>query len=198
MTARLLLLVFAVLLGVGGCVQRVAAPPPQATPSVVGDLLGPNDVFEVRVLDEEGLSGDFRVGEDGTIVYPVLGRLPVAGRTANQLAEELTALLADGYLKHPQVAVFVREYNSSKVAVIGQVKAPGRYPYRSDMTIVQAIAEAGGMTDRAVQTTVVVTRREGDDEASYDVPFRDITLGRARDFRLVPGDVIVVAESAVK
>jgi protein involved in polysaccharide export with SLBB domain len=193
-----LLLIACVLAVATACETTPTRPPVVTAPAIVSDLLGPNDVFEVRVLGEEGLSGDFRVGEDGAVIYPVLGRLEVAGKTANDLAQTLSALLADGYLNHPEVAVFVREHNSSKVAVIGQVQAPGRYSYKTGLTIVEVIAEAGGTTDRALLSTITVTRRVEGEERSYEVPFRDITLGRAPDFRLIPGDVVVVAESAIK
>ena len=91
----------------------------------------------------------------------------------------------------------VKEFNSRKVSVIGQVRKPGRYGYHEGMTLVEAIAMAGGTTDSAVLRSIQVTRNQGD-AAVYEVPFRDITQGREPAFPLIPGDIIFVEESPVK
>ena len=191
---------FLLLMGpLSGCVTPSAVRTPTATvPDVPRDIVGPTDVFEVRVHLEESLSGTFRVDGNGTISYPLLGELEVAGLTATGISELIRERLADGYLREPHVSVFVQETNSRKITVIGEVKKPGRYVYKDDMTVVDAIAESGGTTDRAALNFVVVTRRTDGRETSFDVPFKDITLGRSDDFSLVPGDVVVVAESAVR
>ena len=165
---------------------------------VSADVLGPTDVFEVRVFPEDKLTGTYRVGSDGSIVYPLLGVVEVAGKTANQLALELQERLSTEFVKDAHVTVFVQEHNSAKVSIIGQVQKPGRYPYRTDLSLIEAVAEAGGPTDRAATAIVVVTRHYGGEEASYEVPFKDITLGRESDFPLLPGDVVVVPESAIR
>lgn len=195
---RLLVLVsIALSLLLGACTP----PPTQSSggtrPPDLPSTLGAEDVFTVRVYQEEELSGDFRVGPDGTVRYPLIGVVDVAGKTANEVAGLLQAGLADGYLRNPQVSVVVKEFNSRQISVIGEVKQPGRYPFFNGMTIVDAVAEAGGMSERAAMTSVHVTRNRGNEE-QFDVPFRDISLGRAPAFGLMPGDIIVVYESAVK
>lgn len=160
-------------------------------------ILGPEDVFTVSVYQEDDLSGDFRVDPDGTIRYPLLGAVSVSGKTANEVAALLQGGLAAGYLRNPQVSVVVKEFNSRQISVIGEVKEPGRYPFFNGMTIVDAVAEAGGTTERAALTSVHVTRTQGGEE-QFDVPFRDISLGRSPPFGLKPGDIVVVYESAVR
>lgn len=171
---------------------------PEPDPETLRDLMGPGDVFEVRVFEEESLTGSYRIEADGSFIYPFLGRLVVTGLTGSELAELIRQGLADGYMRSPQVTVFVEEYNSRKVSVIGEVRNPGRYAYRAGMTLVEAIAEAGGTTESAVVSTMRVTRRGDDEELSMEIPFKEITQGRVRDFPLAPGDIIFVAESAVK
>lgn len=167
-------------------------------PAAQRETLGPGDVIEVRVFEEEALTGTSRIEADGTFVYPLLGSVNAAGLTATALAEHLKERLADGYLRTPQVTVFVQEHNSRQVSVIGQVKRPGRYAYRSGMTLIEAIAEAGGTTDSAVLASMKVTRLVEGRELSADVPFKEITQGRVTDFALQAGDIVFVAESAVK
>jgi polysaccharide biosynthesis/export protein len=169
-----------------------------STPSSLREALGPGDVFEVRVLEEPTLTGNYRVEADGSFVYPLLGQMNASGKTATELAEAIRLGLAAGFMRTPQVNVFVLEFNSRKVSVLGQVHRPGRYAYQAGMTLVEAIAEAGGTTESAVVAAMRVTRHDEQGEVSIDVPFKEITQGGLTDFPLMPGDIIFVAESAVK
>ena len=169
-------------------------PRPDAAP----DVLGATDVFEVRVHLEAELSGDFRVDGDGTISYPLLGTLKVAGLSPSGVAALIRDGLADGYLLSPQVSVLVKEQNSRKVSVLGEVTRPGRYAYRDGMTLIEAIAEAGGTSISAVLSGVILTRQVEGKEYSVELPYRDITEGRAPDFSLAPGDIVLVPTSPVK
>ncbi len=167
-------------------------------PGSLRETLGPGDVFEVRVFEEESLTGTSRIEADGNFTYPLLGTVKAAGLTASELGKLLEERLADGYLRDPQVTVFVQEHNSRQVSVIGQVQKPGRYAYRIGMTLIEAIAEAGGTTNTAVLSTMRVTRLIDGKEVSADVPFKEITQGRMADFALQAGDMVFVAESAIK
>ena len=171
--------------------QQVEIPP---------SVLGVDDLLEVRVYLEESLTGSYRVDASGQIVFPLLGTLQVEGKTPAEVADEIDLGLRDGYLKDPQVSVSVAEFNSRKISVIGEVKSPGRYSYRDGMTIVEAIAEAGGTTPQALLASMQVNRRPPGEaeQIRYEVAFKEITQGRQADFPLLPGDVIVVQESAVK
>ena len=173
--------------------QKVELPVAKPAPTV----LGPEDVFEVMVYLEESLSGEYRLDSNGEFTFPLVGNLNLVGSTPSQAADLLSERLADGYLRNPQVSVTVKEFNSRKISVIGQVRKPGRYGYHEGMTLVEAIALAGGTTDSAVLRTIQVTRNQGETER-FEVPFKDITRGKAPPFALIPGDIVFVDESAVK
>jgi polysaccharide export outer membrane protein len=176
---------------VGTAIPTVEIPPA---------VLGADDVISVQVYLEEKLSGQHRIDTDGCIVLPLVGSLSVAGMTPPEVAQLVADKLRDGYLHDPKVSVSVVEFNSRKISVIGEVKSPGRYPYRDGMTLIQAIAEAGGTTPTAMLSSVLVTRAAQDSmqPRQFDVPYRRITMGRSPDFQLLPGDVVVVQESPVR
>jgi protein involved in polysaccharide export with SLBB domain len=170
-------------------------PVPRAAPAPT--VLGPEDVFRVQVYQQESLSGQYHLDSNGDFTYPLVGAVHLAGSTPTEAARILAERLSDGFLLDPQVSILVEEFNSRKVSVIGQVREPGRYGYREGLTLVEAIAMAGGTTDSAILRTIQVTRNRND-AARYEVPFKDITQGKAPAFMLEPGDIIFVDESAVK
>lgn len=141
-----------VLVGFVGlaCATTPTAPPenPSAVNVVPASTLGVGDVFEVRVFSEPELSGTYRIDSDGSIAMPLAGRVDVAGLTPNAISVALESLLAS-YLKSPQVSVFVTEFNSKKIYVLGEVKSPGTFVYETGMTVVQAITLAGGFDSLA-------------------------------------------------
>lgn len=156
--------------------------------------LGPGDVFEVRVHGEKDLSAEYRLAADGTINFPFIGKVKVVGRTPNQLAKEIESRLKDGYLVNPFVSVVVKEYNSKKIYVLGQVTKPGTFPYEGGMNIIQAITLAGGFTPMAKTNSVIVTRMENGVERRISVPAGKISEGLAPNFVLKPGDIVYVPE----
>jgi protein involved in polysaccharide export with SLBB domain len=162
----------------------------QDVPGPVDVTLGPADVFEVRVYGEPDLSGTYRVDVDGTIDFPLVGRLVVAGQVPSQIATLLTERLAQGYLKSPQVSILVKEYNSKKVTVIGQVQKPGTFPYLQRMSVVEAVSLAGGFTSLAAANDVVVRRGA----KTFTVRAADIAEGKGQNFYLEPGDTVLVPE----
>src|SRR6187455_3200348 len=114
-------------------------PPPVNRVGEVGsseDRIRIDDTFDVRVYGETELSGTFRVATDGTIDYPLAGRLQVTGLRTGEIQKLLITKLKDGYLKDPQIVVTIKDRNSKKVAVLGQVAHPGQVGYYPNMTIV--------------------------------------------------------------
>ena len=184
-----------------GCQHVVAvAPPEPSVPDghvapVAATTLGPGDVFEVRVFQEPDLSGIFRLAGDGSINFPLCGQLHLAGLSSTLATEQLTKCLSNGYLRSPQVSIFVREYNSKKIFVFGEVQKPGTFQYEDGMNIVQAITLAGGFAQRAAKNSTSVTRLLDGTERRVKVAVEDIGLGRAENFGLRPGDIIFVPES---
>ena len=166
----------------------------QAVELTPEERMGIDDVFEVRVLGEPDLSGAYRIAADGTIDYPFIGRVLVIGMRSGEVQELIAAKLADGYLKKPQVSLMVKEWNSRKVSVIGQVQKPGSVAYFTNMTIVDAIAAAGGFTGIASKNSVNLRREAKGSVQSKNYPVADISEGRAPNVVLLPGDILVVQE----
>lgn len=183
-------------LSAAACASRPRPPTGsiQAVDLAPEERLGIDDVFEVRVFAEPDLSGAYRISADGTIDFPLVGRLSVAGMRSGDIQELLTTKLKDGYLKNPQVSLMVKEWNSRKVSVIGQVQKPGAVAYFPNMTIVDAIAAAGGFTGIASKNAVTLRRESKGSVESRNCPVADISEGRAPNVVLRPGDILVVEE----
>jgi protein involved in polysaccharide export with SLBB domain len=193
---RTLLAVLAVL-AAAACSQRSRAPlpVPEAALQVGASTLGPGDVIEVRVYREQEISGVYQVGAEGDVVFPLCQRVVVGGLTPNGAADKFRECLAAGFMRDPQVTVLVREYNSKKVFVFGEVQKPGTFTYQDGMSVVQAVTLAGGFTRGASQNKTSVTRRVRGQEVKVRVNVQDIALGKAPNFTLEPGDIVYVPES---
>jgi polysaccharide export outer membrane protein len=157
--------------------------------------MGSGDLLEVRVFQESDLSGAYRVSPEGTIDFPLCGKVPMLGQTSSQAADALTQCLSQGFLRRPQVTVLIREYNSKKVFVFGEVQKPGTFPYDNEMSIIQAVTLAGGFTRQASKNNANVTRIVDGREVKIRVPVEDIGVGREKNFSLRPGDIVFVPES---
>jgi polysaccharide export outer membrane protein len=190
----------ALVVALAGCRSGGSTPPPAPRAELAREVaaastLGPGDVFEVRVYQEPELSGVYRVGPEGDITFPLCKRVLVGGLTAVATAEMLRGCLADGYLKNPQVSVLIKEYNSKKVFVFGEVQKPGTFIFEDRMSVIQAITLAGGFTKTAQQNNTSVTRLVGGQEVKIKVSVQDIALGKTPNVVLQPGDIVFVPES---
>jgi len=195
-------IIFVLVVSLNGCFlfgkSEPAPNPPQFIDlSTIGGstTLGPGDIFEVKVYGEPDLSGIFRVSSDGFVNFPLIGKIKVDGLPAIKVEEIIISRLKDGFLKDPQVSVFIKEYNSKKIFVFGEVQKPGTFIYEDNMTIIQAITIAGGFTKLADKNKVSVTRIENNEEKRIYLPVEDIGKGKERNFFLKPGDIIFVPES---
>jgi polysaccharide export outer membrane protein len=186
----------AALVSLAGCPRPPRNPTlPERAHDPVASTLGPGDLIEVRIFAEPELSGLYQVGAQSDLIFPLCRRVVVGGLTANGAAEKLRACLAEGFLRDPQVSVLVREFNSKKVFVFGEVQKPGTFPYQDGMSIIQAVTLAGGFTRTASQNSTSVTRRVDAQEVKVRVNVQDIALGKASNFLLEPGDIVYVPES---
>lgn len=156
--------------------------------------LGSGDLLEIRVFQEQELSGAFRLSPEGTIDYPLCGKVPLSGKTSSEAADAITECLKRTHV-NPQVSVLVREYTSKKVFVFGEVQKPGTFPYDENMNIIQAVTLAGGFTKLAARNSISVTRIVNNQEKKIRVPVEDIGVGREKNFLLQPGDIVFVPES---
>ncbi len=154
-----------------------------------------SDLIEVRIFDEPQLSGEFRVGPDGTVLLPLVGSIKIAGLTppaASLRVEE--QFRKEQILREPKVSVYVKQSNAKKIRVLGQVVRPGTYPYSDAMDVVEAITSAGGFTPFADPNDVDVIRLVGEETQRYHVRVRAISEGKEKSFPLQPGDTINVPE----
>jgi protein involved in polysaccharide export with SLBB domain len=165
-----------------------AAPAPDMT-------LGPGDTFEVAVYDEKELSGRYRVADDGSINFPLVGRVHVGGRGPTAVATAIQQALEEKrILRNPSVSIFVLEYTSKRINVVGAVQRPGSLAWTAGMGVVQAISVAGGLTPLAAGNDTIVTRQETGKPRRYKVSVRRITEGQEQDFVLQAGDTVYVPE----
>lgn len=176
---------------------QAALPPTSglSAQDLAAATLGSGDLFEVRVFQEPELSGVYQVGPQGDIIFPLCKRVVVSGLTANGAAERIRTCLSEGFMRNPQVSVLVKEYNSKKVFVFGEVQKPGTFPFEENMSIVQAVTLAGGFTRNAAQNSTSLTRRVNGQEVKVKVNVQDIALGKAPNVTLEPGDIVYVPES---
>jgi len=158
-------------------------------------VIQPNDMLEITVYDEGDLTKVVRVSQDLYITYPLLGRVSVRDMDVSQLEAEIADRLKKDFVVNPQVNVFVKEF--SGFYIYGQVQRPGCYPLQRDITTVEAIAMAGGLTSIASANDTKIMREENGEKRVIKVKVGHITKtgDRSKDIALKPGDVIVVPES---
>ncbi len=124
-------------------------------------IVGPHDVLNITVWQQPSLSGRFRVEADGGFSFPLIGRVEANGLTAPAIETDLRDRLLKGYLRNPQVTVAVAEYQSQQIFVIGEVRTPGIITITGRMTLLEALARAGSLTESAGGELVVVRPAEG-------------------------------------
>lgn len=173
----------------GGCASTVGEFPSEAAPTVAvnpteGYLLEPGNRVRVIVFNESNLSGDFTIDPIGNIALPLVGNVPSSGITAKALAKRIADMLKrDAYMQDPSVAVEVQTFRP--FYVLGEVRQPGEFPYTTGLTVLSAIARAGGYDYRARQGDVVLVRLVGGDQKEYRANERTPIL---------PGDIVKVLE----
>lgn len=183
------------------------APPQGSTvPAVIGIppdpgqesnyRIGAYDLLKIDVFQVKELSREERVNDEGYVTLPLIGSVRVAGLTPREAEQAIATKLAQDYLQDPQVNIFVAEYASQKVTVIGRVKQPGVFPVKGRTTLMQAVALAGGLDDVAKKEEVVVFRKQPSGGVSaYVVDLEAIEEGRLADPVIVGDDRIVVPKS---
>jgi polysaccharide export outer membrane protein len=159
-------------------------------------IIGPEDILEVSVWENRDLSVVSIVRPDGMISMPLLGDIPANERTPYQLQTEIEERLKE-YKQDPQVSVMVREPNSYVFYVMGEVMHPGKYPLKSNTTLLQALAVAGGFTQWADRSELVILRKNSGKKGKGErvtIRYKDIIKGKNQKANVVihPGDTVVV------
>lgn len=158
--------------------------------------IAPNDLIEINVFRVDELSGKTRVDQNGRISLPLIGVMPVAGLTQEQLEKKLAQKLSQTYLQNPQVSVFVQEQTSKEVTVGGAVKKAGVFPLKTSTTLSQAIAMAGGPTDLADPSKLVLFRPMSNGQfKAYNLDLKSIREGKMRDPYISGKDQVILHES---
>ena len=160
--------------------------------------IGPLDVLEISVFQVPDLNKTVQVAEDGTINYPLIGDVQAAGKTARELEQDLKKPLGAKYVRHPQVTVMMKEYNSQRVTISGSVKTSGVYAIKGNTSLMQVVAMAGDIDTSTDSGDVVVFRTIDGQRSAAKFDIDDIKAGKAEDPQVQPGDVIVVNSSATK
>ena len=180
--------------------QNAARPTPTVKAVTVDSdyKIAPADVLQVTVFQEDDLKSTLRVSNEGTIVFPLIGKLSVGGLTPQATARLIQEHLAHGYLINPQVSVNVLEFSKRRFTVLGEVQKPGSYdmPDQENVTVLQAIGMAGGYTRIANPSRVTLMRRAEGREKIFHLNARRMASGGAQAaFDVLPGDVITVSQS---
>lgn len=180
-------------LGLSACGQTTALSqiddsgtnePAGSSQADLGDLyvLGSNDRIEVIVYNHKDLSGEFNIGAEGKISVSLIGEVDAAGKTVQTLTKDIEARFKDGYLNNPQVSVQVIKYRP--FYIFGSVQRPGDYEYQSNMTVLSAIAIAGGYAENAIEGSDVMIIR------STDRSRKPVAVGVTAP--VYPGDILEV------
>jgi polysaccharide biosynthesis/export protein len=164
-------------------VVPVAYAAPAPAPYDAPYHLDAGDRLRVVVYGQEGLTNTYSISAGGTITMPLIGTVPARGRTPQGLAADITARLRNGYIREPSVAVEIESYRP--FFILGEVQAPGQYPYVPNMTAESAIAIAGGFSPRARKDRVTLTHTDGSGTSRMPVP---------PGTPISPGDTVFVGE----
>jgi protein involved in polysaccharide export with SLBB domain len=169
---------------------RINLPPP-----IESTKVGPGDIVVMEVFGEKELPREYQVASDGSIDIPYLHTVPVAGLEPQEIARRIRKLLMEKQiLSDPSVVVRVKEYNSRRIMIMGQVAKPGVFSYTTGLTLIQALSQAGGPTGIANLDRVNLTRRIEGGSRTVVISIGPIMEGRSPDIPLQSGDRIFVHE----
>lgn len=155
--------------------------------------IGPGDILDISVWKDEALTKLVPVLPDGTISFPLVGKMAAGGRTLDDFKTELEARI-QRYVPEPVLSVSIQQVNSMMVYVIGRVNNPGRVMLNNNVTALQALAMAGGPNPFAKRNKIKIFREETDQTLIFDFPYDDISQGEqlALNIEMKRGDVMVV------
>jgi len=156
--------------------------------------IGPEDILEINVFEVEEMNRTVRVEEDGTITLPLIGRVAVGGLTQEGVAQKLTELLQAGFIKNPQVTIFIKEYKSRQVGVLGAVETPGSYQLVGRKTLLQMLSMAGGLSETAGNDVLILREGPDGETSTIRIDLRELWVNGNKELNIPiePNDVINV------
>ncbi len=164
-------------------------------------MIGAEDVLKITIYNHPDLTTTERVNGEGLITFPLLGEVKVAGLTADQVAKQIAAGLADGFVVDPNVSVFVVEFRSKKTIIMGQVSKPGIYMLSGNTTFLELLSQAGGLTkdagDRATIKRKSSGATQGEGVITIDLKKLIEQGDISRDVLLMDGDNIYITKAGV-
>jgi len=186
----------------------IAATGATTTAQIASYEIGAQDVLTISVFDEPSLSGKYAVELDGSLSFPLVGRIKAAGLSLRDFESDLRKRLAAGYFRNPQVSVAIEQYRSQRIFVVGAVKDPGTYGLTGEMTLIEILAKAGSTTDAAGDDVMIVRGHgrttatlpeAGDADDVIRVNLKDLQSGSAgvRNMTLSDGDTVYVPRAQV-
>lgn len=186
-------LIAGILLGLGPLVPAAQQPARPERDQKLDYQIGPGDLLQIFVWKEPDLTRDVIVRLDGRITVPLLGDVEAAGRSPQQLGEELGKSLAK-FLETPRVTVGVSQANSTRFYVVGLVGKPGDFPLSGRTTFLQGLALAGGFREFAKTENIVIVRQEKTGQTVISINYKKLEDGKdiSQNILLRPGDTIVV------
>ena len=171
---------------------------PAAVALEEGYRIGAMDKLTIRVFKMQDLTGDYEVDLGGNISMPLIGETRAIGLTTAELDQHLTRKLGEKYLENPDVSVGIKESTSRVVTVDGAVKKAGAFPAPGPLTLMQAVAMAGGASEDANPRRVAVFRQIGGRRQAAAFDLTSIRRGEMEDPRIYAGDIVVVDGSSIK
>jgi polysaccharide export outer membrane protein len=173
--------------------QNAGASSTQAKPHDNTFVIGNDDVLAINVWKEPDISRSIPVRSDGKISLPLVGEVQAAGLTPLSLEKEIASRLKN-YISEPEVTVMVQQVNSQKFNILGQVVKPGSYMVVNSLTVLDAIALAGGFRDFAKQKSIYVLRQGSTGETRLPFNYKEVSQGKnmSQNIKLQPGDTIIV------
>lgn len=159
--------------------------------------LAANDLVSVKVFQEDDLTSNARISADGSIAFPLIGQVKLAGKTTHDAAQVIARLLDARYLVNPQVSITVMSYARRGFTVLGEVLKAGSYnmQFQDSIDLLEAIGTAGGYTRLANPGRITVKRRDQERDVIFEVNGKDLASGRGnKSFRVKPGDMITVSQ----
>ena len=186
-------LTLALLLAMSGCRGPLSGPWPPIENGVQEYRVGPGDVVRVAVFGNADLSSRVTVRPDGRVSLPLIGEVVMAGHTVNDLNRDLTDRYRH-FVQNPQLSVILEEVHSYRIYVVGKVAHPGDFEARVPITVLQALALAGGVLVRGDSDRIVILRRAANgQEERYLFSYAEAVNGRTEmNFTLRTGDTIIV------